>query len=105
MSVEISERPVVRTAADLVQQAPAVRWLSPATCAAEVDVTPRTVARWAKPKALGGLGVFGEAVIFLRFPEVSGKARKKEGEWRIAEHAWREFLATCSVTVEQEGAR
>ncbi len=87
-----------------VQDAPAVRWLSPATCAAQVDVTPRTVARWAKPKTLGGQGVFGSSVMFLRFPEISGRARKKEGEWRIAEHAWIEFLRTCSVS-QQEGAR
>ncbi len=88
-----------------VQDASAPRWLSPATCAAQVDVTPRTVARWAKPKELGGQGVFGPSVMFLRFPEISGRARKKQGEWRIAEHAWREFLRTCSVSVEQEGAR
>ena len=90
------------SAAEMMREAAPVRWLSPATCAAEVDVCPRTVARWAKPKALGGQGVFGEAVIFLRFPEVSGKARRKEGEWRIAEPAWRAFLATCRVTLERE---
>jgi len=91
------------SAAEMVKDAPEVRWLSPATCAAQVDVTPRTVARWARPKSLGGPGVFGEAVIFLRFPGTEGKARKKEGEWRIAEHAWREFLATCRVALDAEG--
>lgn len=93
------------TAAEMDKDAPAVRWLSPATCAAEVDLTPRTIARWAKPKALGGPGVFGEAVIFLRFPEGSGKARRKEGEWRIAEDAWRAFLRRSRVVLEVEVSR